>query len=96
MPLLIIVTIIIVPFSIFIISFLSLVLFGYEFNFFRLVSLRKRNKDLLVKQTEPLQEINKIDMKEILNASSDEDDLDDEIFSTPVDNIDTQLSFSNK
>ena len=35
-------------------------------------------------------------MKEILNASSDEDDLDDEIFSTPVDNIDTQLSFSNK
>ena len=96
MPLLIIVTIIIVPFSIFIILFLSIVLFGYEFNFFHLVSLRKRNKDLLVKQTEPLQEINKIDMKEILNASSDEDDLDDEIFSTPVDNIDTQLSFSNK
>ncbi len=50
-----VVTIIIVPVSIYIVSLLSLVLFGYEFNFFHLISFKKNNNaEQLAQQTELL------------------------------------------
>lgn len=55
MPLMTVVTIVIVPISIYMMSLLSLVLFGYEFNFFHLISFKKNNNsEQLAQQAELL------------------------------------------
>ena len=46
-PLMLIVTLIMVPLFIFMMSFLSLILFGYEFNFFHIISFKKVSKKII-------------------------------------------------
>jgi hypothetical protein len=62
-PLLAVFTIIFVPFSMFLFSLLSLLLFNYEFNFFHLVSFKKSHK-----ATNDNEKIKEESVKEILNV----------------------------
>lgn len=52
MPLMGVVTVILVPLLVYMMSLLSLILFGYEFNFFHLISLKKSDKGAELAQQE--------------------------------------------